>query len=388
MRPRDGLVLGIACLARLVPVLAAETPVADVARYQKVARHVLDESWNPYQARRLYPYPPVWVLAEAGSEWIERRTGAPFAVVVKLPVVAADLLIVGLLLAHGRRRGLGAAAGWAYALHPVSLLITGFHGQFDSIALASVLLALHWHGEGKRDLSALALAAGIALKSFPVLLLPFFLLGPGRSARRAARFAVLALGPVALLLLPFALADFGALRRELFAYSGIADFGWIGLVRGVRWLATGRLARSEPEHWARLVPLGKGLFLAGYAALVAAFASGRVASTLEETTLAVFLGFQVLYGAVSAQYLLWVVPLGCLSPDLFLALHGGAATVALLGFYPFLAPGVLGEPPLSDAGRLLAGRAWVVGTAAVLIVGMLWLATLLRRAAARGARGR
>ena len=50
---RLGLVLAAALVVRLVPILAADRVVADVLRYEKAARHVLDVSWNPYLAPRL-----------------------------------------------------------------------------------------------------------------------------------------------------------------------------------------------------------------------------------------------------------------------------------------------------------------------------------------------
>ena len=93
---------------------------------------------------------------------------------------------------------------WAYALHPVAILVVGFHGQFDSVALLALVCALRWLDRGLRDRSALALAAGIALKSFPVLVLPFALLFVPGGGRARFRYALLATVPVALLLLPFA----------------------------------------------------------------------------------------------------------------------------------------------------------------------------------------
>src|SRR5262249_3848074 len=151
--------------------------------------------------------------------------------------------------------------GWAYALHPVAVLIAGFHGQFDAVALLALLLALHALPRGRCDASALALAAAIAVKPFPVLVLPFalaFLPSPGARVR----YAALATVPVPLLLVPFAWADPGALRRELLAYGGIADFGWIGAWRAVQAAVAGPLARSEAVHWATAVTLSKVALLA------------------------------------------------------------------------------------------------------------------------------
>lgn len=369
-------VLGLALVLRLVIVLAADRPAADVARYHKVAEAVLAGQLNPYELPRLYPYPPVWVWFEAGSEWLARASGLPFPVLVKLPVVVADLAIVCLLLGWP---GAGAAAAWAYALNPVSLLVTGFHGQFDAMMLACVLLALRLHGQGRRDASALALAAAIALKSFPILLLPLFLAQVG-GVRAAARYTLLALGPVAALLAPYALADAPALARELLGYGGVADFGWIALVRGLDWLRSGTLARSEARHWPLLVPAAKLAFLAGYGVLLALLWRERPRRPLPQSALAVFLCFLVLYGALSAQYLLWVVPLAALAADIFLVAYSTAASLALIGFYAFLQPAVLqGDPPLVAYAPATAGRVWVAGLAALLAVSVLWLARLLGR---------
>jgi hypothetical protein len=357
-----------AFVVRLAAIFASDRVVADVARYRKVAAHVLDVSWNPYLAPRLYPYPPVWVWVEAAAEALSRATGLSFALLVKLPVLAAEVAIVVLLARWGRERaGIARHAAWLYALHPVAILVTGFHGQFDPLALLALLVALGAFDRGRRDAAALALAAAIAIKSFPVLALPVFLLRlPGAAAR--ARFAALALFPVALLLVPYAVDDAGALARELFGYGGVADFGWIGAWRGGRFLVEGRLGRGEARHWGALIPIAKVVFAAGYAFVVARTARREVAVAI----LAVLVAFEALYGALSAQYLLWVVPFAVLRPDRWLAAYGAAATVALVGFYLSLAPGVLADAPPSPA----AGVAWAAGAGATVLAAAGWLVAL------------
>ena len=115
-----------------------------------------------------------------------------------------------------------------------------------------------------------------------------------------------------------------------------------------------------------------------------AFGTRRVRWTLTQASLAVFLGFLVMYGAVSAQYLLWPIPLAVLLPDAWLALYSVAATAALVGFYLFLAPGVLhpgGGPGL--LGPDTAGAVWAWGATAVLAISAAWLVALLRRGRGR-----
>jgi hypothetical protein len=374
--------LGAALVVRGVAVVLSDRVVVDLLRYRKVAAHLLDVSWNPYLAARLYPYPPVWMWVEAAAEWVSRHTGMSFAVLVRVPVVAGDLALVAVLDAWGRERG-GAArwAGWLYALHPVSVLVSGFHGQFDALALLPAVLALRAHQAGRLDASALWLAAAIAVKSFPVLLLPFLVLAPlangGRaSLPQATRYVALALAPVAVLLAPFAWADPGALRRELFGYGGVADFGWIGAWRGLGFLRTGTLLRAEAAHWTVLVGVGKVLLLAALGGL-AVGCWRRPRRDLAQVALMVFLAFGVFYGAVSAQYLLWPVPFGVLRPGRLLAAHTLAASLGLAGFYLFLAPGVL------TAGAAVpgAGSLWVAGSAAVVAVSLAWLIAEVRRPA-------
>jgi glycosyl transferase family 87 len=359
-----------AFVVRLAAILVSDRVVADVLRYRRVAAHVLDVSWNPYQAPRLYPYPPVWVWVEAGCEWLARHSGLSFALLVKLPVLAAEVGIVALLARWGAERG-GAArwAPWIYALHPVAVMVTGFHGQFDSLALLMVLLAARASGRGRHDAAALAVAAGIAIKSFPVLALPLLAARVEGTAARL-RFACLALAPVALLLLPFLVHDAGAVARELFGYGGVADFGWIGAWRGLRWVADGSLARGEARFHGALVPLAKVMFLVAYAAVAVRMARRDAIAAV----LAVFVAFETFYGALSAQYLLWVIPLAALRPDRWLAIYTVFATMGLVGFYLFLAPGVLTASGAMEG----AGPAWVGGAVLIVAASASWLVALAR----------
>jgi hypothetical protein len=294
---------------------------------------------------------------------------------VKLPVLLADLGILLACWANDSRSAQRAA--WLFALHPVSILVTAFHGQFDSVMLFFVLLSLRFLQAGRLDSSALSLSAAIATKSVPVLLLPFMILSLG--AARAVRFVFLAIVPVLALLLPYALADPAALARELLGYGGIADFGWIGVWRGLRWLTSGALFRSEAAHWPASIPAAKALFFVVYLAGLWAMATRKLRWTPPQATLAVFLAFLTFYGAISAQYLLWPVPFGALLPSLWFGIYTAAATAALAGFYLFLAPGVLtagGTAPLGPHG---AGVVWACCAAAVLLAGAAWLVALVRR---------
>lgn len=373
-----------AFLVRLLAAVASDRVVADVLRYRKVAAFVLDVSWNPYLAARLYPYPPVWIGVEVAAEWLARHAGLPFTLTVKVPVILGDALLAGLISKCADEDGAiaGSArwsrwAGWVYALHPVALLVSGFHGQFDALPLLALLAGLRRLENGRRDQSALLVALSIALKPFPVLALPFVLLFvPGLRAR--IRYTLLATAPVALILLPFALADRAALARELFGYGGIPDFGWIGAVRAIEALWTGHVTRAAAPEWMPMLAVSKVLTLAVLALAWIAVATRRLRWTLATSVLGVLLAFEVCYGALSAQYLLWPVPAAVLLGERFVPLHAGAAMVALAGFYLFLAPGVL-TPDTSGHAIAVAQRLWTGGTLLLWLVTAAWLVDLVRR---------
>jgi len=297
-------------------------------------------------------------------------------------VLAADLALVALLAAAARAGRASPAAAWLYAIHPVAVLVGAAHGQFDAVALLFLVLAVEENARERRDASALALSAAIATKSFPVLALPFLALDAKASGRSAARYAALALVPGALLLVPFVLADPAALARELFGYGGIADFGWTGVARGVSWLATGALPRSEATFWPGAAHASRVLFLAAWLVLVVAVRAGRLRLDAARASLAAILAFLTLYGLQSAQYLLWVVPLGLMRPGRASAAYAGTATAGLVGFYLSLAPGVLVPTPLGGYALAWAARLWVLGAAATLAVTAAWLVALVRGGAA------
>jgi hypothetical protein len=128
------------------------------------------------------------------------------------------------------------------------------------------------------------------------------------------------------------------------------------------------------------VSLAKGLFLVTWLGLCLVAALRRWSAT--RWIQAVLLAFLALYGALSAQYLLWAVPVGLLLPTgTWLRAHfwsvvfGVSATLALVGFYPFLAPGVLSAATV--AAPPWVGAVWVTGVGLTLVASLGWLIALV-----------
>ena len=185
------VVIVVAVVARLVPLLVFREPTGfwgvDIEHYRTVADLVLAHEDVYALAGRyifIHPYLPFFMYMLAASEWVSRLPGISFFTVVRLPLVAADVGTAALvyLAAKELRNDVGRATsvGLAYALCPLPIIITVYHGQFDALPLFFAFLAWYLINFAKPGLSwagsaGVALGLGILAKSWPVLLVPALL---------------------------------------------------------------------------------------------------------------------------------------------------------------------------------------------------------------------
>lgn len=340
-----------ACLARLrrawlwaaVVAIAVRLPPAalplpttalvrwDIESYRLVATAVAHHR-DVYDLPGRYPYLPLHLYLLAGADRLAGRTGLPFEFVVKLPAIAADAALAALVAwaaaAQGRRYNAPALA-MIYALNPLSLLVTAYHGQFDAIPVAlliggrSVLAARprRWTA----PLAGLLLGLAVAEKTWPALLAPLLLVRV-RGVRRQAQFAACAALPVLLCLALYeARVPGGALRA---VHTSLAYQGYLGtwgfselLVRatGSREAAIARAARLGP--W---VMLG-ALALSYAAALRLRRDSDRIALVIG-----------AVYAAASGwgvHWLSWLVPVALIGARRWAAAYLGAAGAYMMAVY-------------------------------------------------------
>ena len=360
------LALAAGLVIRLV-LAFTQGEIADTPNYHRVAAVLKAGGVLYVDTTGLFPYPPVWNHVEVAALTLAESTPIPFVVWVKLPSILADLGIAALLalLAPAGRRALYAAA---YALNPVPILISSVHGQFDSLPLLCCLGAVYFLQERESPpLAALALTLGIALKAFPILLVPVFLLSV--AGRKRLQFLATALLPAALILLPNLVATPRAVVHELVAYSGAPDHGWLAIARIFKVLESG--ARIDPETVATLLLVAKVLFLVAYATVLVYWARrpGR-RSSLGLGIAFVFMLFCSLYGAISSQMLLWALPFLLLVVLPEGVLDSAAATASLAGFYAAMYPPLLYLGPPAGRAQLTRILLWLGGTT------VWWLFTL------------
>lgn len=261
----------------------------------------------------------------------------------KLPAILADAGTALALAALARRIGLFGrdhlvAAAWLF--NPLSIFISGVHGQFDALPVLMTVLALLLVIDEVWLFAGVAIALGILFKVYPIYLLPLFalapLMGPHSIDIRRVAFAWLRmLAGLALPLLAFTLTlDRQQALTAVFSRSQTSS----GLGGGLGLMFLGVLppiAKAAAPfaggiHSALTLLLGIG----AAAILVGAWRGrGRGPVTLvlaAGSTLALLL---LTTSTVNPQYVLWPLPFlilaGAASPRLRYAAVGLSAVPVL-----------------------------------------------------------
>ena len=370
-------ILLLAALARLAPVLWLPVGAGyDIESFRMVT-DALRSGQEVYAASLgRHPYLPFQMFIMGGMAALSVATGLPFVVAIKLPAILADVAITGLiyrLVAERRGRDWAAYAALLYALNPVSLLVSAYHGQFEAITL--LLLVGAWALWERPRVGASAAALGLAIlnKTWPVVLLPVFFI---RLANWRARIlhALIALGIPALAVVAYLLAydaDPMTMLGRALTHRGVA--GYWGPSAVVFPLAAAQPALQPLAD--ALLALRNPLLLA--AVLLALWWTQRQSAldallTVQLAVFAVTVGFGI-------QWLVWPVPFALLAgQERWLRVYSLAAAL-MLAVHLF---GLLMVPSLPE--RLPASADAIIRLSALPAWGevVAWLVARLRVARA------
>ena len=268
-----------------------------------------------------YAYFPLYLYILLPLKWLSLHTSLPYVVLGKLPVVLGDVVVALALAGVLRRAGLrerAAALGAAlFFLNPLVLYNGAFYGRFDSLCLATLLLAWRYlerpGAQGRGGWLALWYALGVTLKTFPIFLLPYLLVRAG--LRRGLPAALAAFALPLVVSLPYLLDNARRFVYIVFVYDstkGPRQFSWqfalldLGLpARTVTLLSYGLLALFAlglllpllPRHIERRA-LSYGNASPAYRHMNDPYAYAAVAYVL----------FLLFSKVVYEQYFLWPLP--------------------------------------------------------------------------------
>src|SRR5437762_2584961 len=131
-----------------------------------------------YAHSRYFNHPPltayflrgVFVLTE--QRWCQ-DLGIHFPFLLRLPGIMADFLVVLILLQTSKREI--RIPSWAlalFAVSPVSLMVSGFHGNTDPVMVLFLICAVWMCLRRQSMLAGLFFALSCQIKIVPLLLLP------------------------------------------------------------------------------------------------------------------------------------------------------------------------------------------------------------------------
>jgi len=196
---------------------------------------------------RIYPganNPPSMLYLLACEQALAHLTGLPFSFWFHVPSILADAGSLWLVWRLLESRLGEPSVRWALimtALAPASILISGFHGQNDSLMMFFLLLAVYLVEKQRTLAAGAAFGLSLCVKVAPIIAIPALLFyqdgetGPGHNRKGALnRFLhrkwltfFAATGAVVLAVwFPFVMADPRALLRDLLGYkSGLGHWG-------------------------------------------------------------------------------------------------------------------------------------------------------------------
>lgn len=231
------LAIAIVLLGLAIRLVIASSTLGtnDTLTWQRFGRVICAEGLvASYVAENDLNHPPLTALWAALSFKLAGEDTLRFALLMRLPAIAGDLLAFALLWRIGlsrftsERTALALVA--AAALNPVLIFISSFHTNTDNLYAALILLALTLGGRQRPLLAGLAMGAAMNVKIIPLLLLPALLTSSRRATDALKMLAGFAM-PLALFIVP-TLATHGVFFRRLFLYKSNAEhWGILLLIR-------------------------------------------------------------------------------------------------------------------------------------------------------------
>ena len=289
-------------------------------------------------------YGPLWEIIERQTlrlaAWVAPRSVASQLLWMKLPSLAGELCVIGLLLALLRWHALPWPRVLVWAWCPLTWVEFWGEGHMDSLLVALVIAALLAARRERWALAGVLLTAGGLIKWWPFLLLPIL---ATHAVRRwsGVRWRVLFAGlPLAVLAAwPYAVRSSGLINHNAAFMAGFLG-GWRNndSLFGVIWYLSG-----QNGDVAKRVSLGV------LSLLVCLACAWR--APLERVVLGFVAGMLLISANVHPWYMAWMAPLLAIEPS-----AAGFVWVALMP----LAYAVLANYRATGVWQGSAGWRWLI----------------------------
>lgn len=194
----------------------------DIESYGIVA-DIVDRGGNVYAETSRYNYGPVWFTTLGGLFQIAELTPNSIWTLRYLVAGLLTLVDVGILLILTKKHG--KKVGLLFFLNPISILITGYHGQFDNIAILLAMLGIWIFGEkvekkvtGKKLLGLMTLGLSLMTKHI-FFIFPLWLAIKQKGWKMKLLCVLVPLGIFAVSFLPFISTGLDGILHNVFMYK-------------------------------------------------------------------------------------------------------------------------------------------------------------------------
>jgi Gpi18-like mannosyltransferase len=271
-----------------------------------------------------------------------RDYGLTFPFLLRLPGIVADLIAVFILIRIRDLTPQRRIPNWAtllFALSPVSIMVSGFHGNTDSILVMFLLLAAYACLRERPVLCGVFFALSCQVKIIPLLLLPIFWFF-WHKRQAATRFTILvALVTVTLWIQP--LAKFPLLFfRNVFSYNSLwGSWGISYWLKLTQWSQFKGGFFNLPAGATTVAWMLKAAIVLAVIAL--AWRRRHLSESEFFDSLAyAWIVFFVLAPGVCPQYFVWLAPFILLLSPTFYGWFTISSSAALFFFYNGLTGGL------------------------------------------------
>ena len=377
---RTTFIVGLALVATTLKLAIAYNTIGtnDAVFFYGFAK-VLNEhglQWT-YEHSRYFNHPPLTAYYLTGifrlteQRWCQ-DLGIHFPFLLRLPGIIADFLVV-LILLRMRKIDIHIPI-WAlalFALSPVSLMVSGFHGNTDPVMVLLLLCAVWMCLRDRPALAGLFFALSCQIKIVPLLFLPAFFLF-WFSQNRSRNFLITgALTTTVLWAEP--LLGFPTLfAKNVLAYGSYwGIWGITYLFRSTGLPEFSRLSFFDLEPVQNIIMTVLKVIVAGSAFWIAWQRRQARGRAFVESLACTWLVFFTFAPGVCPQYLIWLAPfILVLSPRFYTAILV-ASSIFLFAFYNITSGGLPWSVALAMDDSKQHWTGWSLLPWLVIIVGSL-----------------
>ena len=306
-----------------------------------------------------------------------RDCGLTFPFLLRLPGIIADFVVVLVLLRMSRTVTELRVPAWAlvvFALSPVSLMVSGFHGNTDPVMVMFLVLAAYMCFCGRPLLCGILFAMSCQIKIIPLLLFPivfFFWLGRQAALRFTIPFMLLSVAMWSQPLVGFPV---------LFVKNVLAYGSYWGSWGITYWLRSTRCPQFNVAGFLNLPPAAAvvaSLLKAGIVSAVLVIGWRRrclSAGAAISSVAYAWIVFFIFSPGVCPQYMIWLAPFILILSPAFYGWLTVTSSLFLFFFYNGLADGFpwfIGTSRFDNPDRFNLLTPWSLWPWATLVCGMI-----------------